>query len=104
MTRPCGDTSVMPAYVLVVHGRLNVLRRLLMVLRELVGLLLVVGKRVDPHEAVVAAPLGVSHGGGGEVGRRQHDGGLHALLPHLTAAALLWKGEEGPTCETPTEQ
>ena len=62
-----------------------------MVLRVLVGLLLVVGDGVDPHEAVIATPLRISHGSGGKVGGRQHDGGLHALLPHLAGAALLWK-------------
>lgn len=46
-----------------------VLRRLWMVLWVLVLLLLLVmGHVVDAHVAVVAAPLGVSHGGGGEVG------------------------------------
>lgn len=69
-----------------------VLRRLLMVLWVLVGLLLVVREGVDPHEAVITTPLRVSHGSGGEVGGRHHDWGLHALLPHLAAAALLWKG------------
>lgn len=63
-----------------------------MVLWELVGLLLVVREGVDPHVAVITTPLRVSHGSGGEVGGRHHDWGLHALLPHLTAAALLWKG------------
>lgn len=57
-----------------------------------VGLLLVMREGVDSHEAVVAAPLGVPHGGGGEVGGGHHHWGLHALLPHLTAAALLWRG------------
>lgn len=66
-----------------------VLRRLRVVLLVLVGLLLVVREGVDAHEAVVATPLGVSHGGGGEVRGRQHDRGLHALLPHLAAAAAL---------------
>lgn len=63
-----------------------------MVLWVLVGLLLVVRKGIYPHEAVITTPLGVSHGSGGEVRGRQHDWGLHALLPHLAAAALLWKG------------
>lgn len=62
-----------------------------MVLWVLVWLLLVVREGVDPHEAVITAPLRVSHGSGSEVGGRHHDWGLHALLPHLTAAALLWK-------------
>lgn len=60
-----------------------------MVLWVLVGLLLVVREGVDPHEAVITTPLRVSHGSGGEVGGRHHDWGLHALLPHLAAAALL---------------
>lgn len=68
-----------------------VLRRLLMVLWVLVRLLLVVREGVDTHIAVITTPLRVSHGSGGEVGGRHHDWGLHALLPHLTAAALLWK-------------
>lgn len=64
-----------------------------MVLWVLVGLLLVVREGVDPHEAVITTPLRISHGSGGEVGGRHHDWGLHALLPHLAAAALLWKGK-----------
>lgn len=39
-----------------------------MVLWVLVLLLLVMRHVVDAHVAVVAAPLGVSHGGGGEMG------------------------------------
>lgn len=62
-----------------------------MVLRVLVRLLLVVREGVDPHEAVITTPLRISHGSGGEVGGWQHDWGLHALLPHLAAAALLCK-------------
>lgn len=62
-----------------------------MVLWVLVGLRLVVREGVDPHVAVITTPLRVSHGSGGEVGGWQHDWGLHALLPHLAAAALLWK-------------
>lgn len=79
-----------------------VLRRLLMVLRVLVRLLLVVREGVDAHVAVVTTPLGISHGSGGEVGGRHHDWGLHALLPHLAAAAaLLWKGQrKGRSCQT----
>lgn len=81
-------------FILVIHGCLVVLRRLLMVLRVLVGLGLLVRERVDPHVAVFTTPLGVSHGGGGEMGRGHHDGGLNALLPSLNgAAALLWKKE-----------
>lgn len=59
-------------------------------------LLLVMGHVVDAHKAVIAASLGVSHGSGGEVGRRHHDGGLHALLPHLAGAALLWSKRKPP--------
>lgn len=66
-----------------------VLRRLLMVLWVLVWLLLVVREGIDTHIAVIPTPLGVSHDSGGEMGGRHHDWGLHALLPHLTAAALL---------------
>lgn len=66
-----------------------VLRRLLVVLWVLVLLLLVVRHVVDAHIAVIAAPLSISHGSGGEVGRRHHDWGLHALLPNLAGAALL---------------
>lgn len=65
-----------------------------MVLWVLVWLLLVMREGVDPHEAVIATPLRVSHGRGGEVGGRQHDWGRHALLPHLAGAALLWKVTE----------
>lgn len=54
--------------ILVIHGCLVVLRRLLMVLWVLVGLWLLVRKRVDPHVAVFTTPLGVSHGSGGEMG------------------------------------
>lgn len=80
-------------HILVVHWCLMVLWRLLMVLWELMGLLLVVGKRIDPHEAVFTGPLWVSHGSGGEMGGRQHHRGLQALLPHLAAAAaLFWRG------------
>lgn len=69
-----------------------------MVLWVLVGLLLVMGEGVDPHEAVITTPLRVSHGSGGEVGGRQHYWGLHALLPHLAAAAaLLWKARSKVT-------
>lgn len=60
-----------------------------MVLWVLVGLLLVMRKRVDPHVAVITTPLRVSHGSGGEMRGRHHDWGLHGLLPHLTAAAAL---------------
>lgn len=66
-----------------------VLRRLLVVLRVLVLLLLVVRHVVDAHIAVITAPLSISHGSGGEVGRRHHDWGLHALLPNLAGTALL---------------
>lgn len=67
-----------------------------MVLWVLVRLLLVVREGVDTHVAVVATPLGISHGSGGEVGGRHHDWGLHALLPHLAAAAaLLWRRKVG---------
>lgn len=62
-----------------------------MVLWVLVRLLLVVREGVDAHIAVITTPLRISHGSGGEVGGRHHDWGLHALLPHLAAAALLWK-------------
>lgn len=75
--------------LLVIHGCLVVLRRLLMMLWVLVRLLLVVRQGVDPHVAVVPTSLGVSHGSGGEVRGRQHDWGLHALLPHLAAATAL---------------
>lgn len=80
------------AYLLVIHRCLVVLRRLLMVLWVLVGLLLVVRDGVDPHVAIITTPLRVSYCSGGEVGGWHHDGGLHGLLPHLTAAAaFLWK-------------
>lgn len=79
-------------YILVIHGCRLVLRRLLLVLRELVGLRLVVRQGVDSHVAVIAASFRVSHGSRGEVRGGHHDGCLHALLPHLTAAAaFLWK-------------
>lgn len=77
-----------------------VLRRLLMVLRVLVRLLLVVREGVDAHIAVIAAPLRISHGSGCEVGGRHHDWGLHALLPHLAAAALFWKKGESVNGKT----
>lgn len=54
--------------ILVIHGCLMVLRRLLMVLWVLVLLLLVMRHVVDAHVAVIAASLSVSHGSGGEVG------------------------------------
>lgn len=60
-----------------------------MVLRMLVLLLLLVRHVVDAHIAVIAASLSISHGSGGEVGRRHHDWSRHALLPYLTGAALL---------------
>lgn len=91
------------ACVLVIHGSLVVLRRLRMVLLVRVGVgrrLLLVGKRVDPHVAVIPPPLGVSHGSGGEMRGRQHDGGLNALLPDVAAAALLWN-EKTATGSTP---
>lgn len=89
------------ACILVIHGCLVVLGRLLMVLWVLVGLLLVVREGVDPHEAVIARPLRVSHGSGGEMGRRQHDWGLHALLPHFAAAALLCTGKNSVCLKQP---
>lgn len=54
--------------ILVIHGCLMVLRRLLMVLWVLVLLLLVMRHVVDAHVAVIAASLSISHGSGGEVG------------------------------------
>lgn len=82
-------TAFTEGHILVIHGCLMVLRRLLVVLWVLVLLLLVVRHVVDAHITVIAAPLRIPHGSGGEVGRRHHDWGLHALLPNLAGAALL---------------
>lgn len=78
--------------LLVVHGWGVMLGRLLMVRWMRVGLGCVfVGEWVHAHVALVPCPLGVPHGGGGEVRGWHHDWRLHGLLPHLAAAALLWK-------------
>lgn len=80
-----------PQFLLVVHGCLVVLW--LRGVRVRVLLLLIRGHCVHPHVAFLGTQaFWFSHDGGSEVGRRHHDGRLHALLtahPHLTAAAAL---------------